>query len=225
VTSNATVSIKSLQVATGWTLVATGNTSTVMTIANASTMSGTLTLSAGTLNGAGPLTLNGLFTWNGGTLSIPTSANAGITISPAASGSVILGGALTHTSTTSPAVVTGGAMNFANGSVLTVASGATFEHRSDSSMARTATGTPAPSIVNNGTFRRSNGLLGVSVAIPFTNNGLVEATSTTLDLAAGGTSSGTLRSAGGSLGVGGTFTITGTVEGGTMLLGGTSAVV
>ncbi len=140
------------------------------------------TQSAGTLGGPGTLTVNGPYTWTGGTMGV--AASGGTTL---LNGGMTLAGTLTKQLTartltnTNNGVIrwTAGVLSFSQGSVLNNETGATFDIQTDAD----TIGSGAVSTFNNsGTLRKSAGSATTSLAgANFINSGVVEVMTGTLD--------------------------------------------
>lgn len=190
--------IKSLQSTEA--LVLSGGT---LTIGSAATDVGlidaALTISGGTLAGAGTVTVGGMLTWTGGGMSGTgsTAASGGIVISGSG------GKALTQRTLNSPGRTTwtGGDVAFNNGAVFNNQAGATFDAQTDRFLFWNL-GT-APAFNNAGSFVKSAGTGQTPVTVPFNNSGDLDLQTGTLQFSssftqtAGSTllNGGTLRSA------------------------------
>ncbi len=179
-------------------------------VASSSILNSSLTISGGSLGGTGNLAVGGQFTWLGGTLSGSAGsglvANGGLVFNPGGTHADILDGrSLTNNGA---AVVTG------NNSGIDLAHGAAFNNGSPTNPQATfsiqVTGGGAAiypddvdsgGVFNNyGTFLSST--LTLRMAVPFNNSGTVEVQSGSIDLGAGGQSSGSFT---GDLGTSLTF--------------------
>ncbi|HEX2517348.1 MAG TPA: hypothetical protein VH257_21780, partial [Chloroflexota bacterium] len=142
-----------------------------------------LELADGTLSGPGALTVNGLFAWNGGTLSGSglTQLNGGLFLGPQSGlgpGRGLDGRTLNNAGA---AVLAACCLNLSNGAVLNNLPGASFELRGDVGIGM-GPGGPAPAFRNGGAFRKSSGAGFAFIGVPFENSGTVEAQAGTLDI-------------------------------------------
>jgi hypothetical protein len=166
---------------------------------------GALALSTGTLAGPGDLTVTGLLTWTGGTMSGSgrTVANGGMAVSGPA-GKTLDGRALDNAGT---ATWTGGDIAMANGAVFNNLPGGTWDAQGDAGFVWNLVGV-TPALNNAGTFRKSAGTGTTTVAVTFSNTGTVDVQTGTINLAGSfanyNVTTGTLT--------GGTYRVTGTLQ-------------
>jgi hypothetical protein len=152
----------------------------------------TLTLSGGTLSGAGALSVTGLFTWTGGTIagSATVNANGGIAIS-GANGKSLDNATLNNAGM---AIWTGtGGVGFSNLAVWNNRAGSVLDIRND-----TVLGGGGATFNNAGTVRKSAGTGTSSLNAALNNTGTVDAASGTLSLNGGGLNTATLSAASGA---------------------------
>src|ERR1017187_6100384 len=233
VTLNVSASVATL------TLGGASGTQSFVLNANTLTLNGTSTvgtngsfnLGGGTLSGTGSFTVNGPFTWSGGvladtggvTLNGPSTLNGAGFASMQLAGLLINGGALTWGGS-------GANLYFANGTLTNLAAG-TITITADVS---TANGGGVNAFGNAGLLRKTGGTGATAMAsgVPFVNSGDVQVQSGTLNVAGGGSASGTFEvSANATLQFGGNYSlsaasgITGAgsanFSGGTITAGGT----
>jgi hypothetical protein len=167
----------------------------------------TLTLSGGTLTGAGNLSVSGLFTWTGGTLSGSgrLDANGGMVLDPSWNGVVldrVLNNAGTATWTDSHGGMGRYGVTLLTGGVVNNLAGATFtsDARGPSGSSFIFNGgSSVPAFNNYGTFKKSGGTYVTTMLLPFNNYGTVQLQSATLSLGwQGSTSSGSFEAVDGT---------------------------
>jgi autotransporter-associated beta strand protein len=226
--SGGGTSAGSFNVASGATLGFTGGTHYLggATFTNAGTINiavatatfnsfasipGTVNFSSGTLNGTATMSFTGPVTWTGGTMSGSgaTLTQGGITLS--GSGDTYLDGRTLQ-------IV--GTATFTGSNYLHGRNGGTF-YNSNPSWIVDLQGTnnfvndggATPVISNYGTFRKSTSASTINVGFAMNNYGSVQVQTGTLNLAGGGTGSGSFSvSAGATLGfTGGTFNLGGNI--------------
>ena len=114
-----------------------------------------LNFQSGTITGSNDLTMNGLMTWSGGTLSGTggTFANGGVAFNSA--GTMTLSGRALSISGSS--TWSNGTISVGNGGVLTNVVGSTFTATSNNALYN-STGSGSGLFVNNGTFVKSVGI-------------------------------------------------------------------
>jgi hypothetical protein len=168
--------------------------------ASSATM-GTLNLGAGTLFGAGDVTITGTFNWTGGTLSGTgnTFANGGITIS--GSNNRTLDGRTITNSGTATWTGTGG-ISGNNDAVFNNLNGSVFDAQSDSTLGSSI------SFLNAGTFKKSAGTGTTTVNALFSNTGTLDVETGTVKL--GGTFTNFDSTA--AVLAGGTYLVKGTLQ-------------
>ena len=183
-----------------------------MSLASASTVSGTLDLDGGTLEGAGSVTVSGTLNWYDGTIT----GTGNLTIASGGTLDVADG------SITSPvgrvldrALVNSGTVNWTAGRSTTATANGTINNQSGASFTLqnstgglAASGT-APTFTNAGTLTVSEGSDTFDFALPLTNSGTTNIQSGTLVTTAAITNSGTLTVSG-TLDASGAITNTGT---------------
>jgi hypothetical protein len=158
----------------GTTLSLTGGGSGVLF--NTPSAVGSLNLSAGTLGGTSPISVTGLLTLDGGTVTNALiTANGGLSIS----GNTTLSGS----KLVNPAIAlwTAGNLTGINGAVISNLLGATFINTFDDHAATGAGATPL--FVNAGSFQKTNGTAAfgtTSIDFQFMNTGTVEVQTNTL---------------------------------------------
>jgi len=164
-----------------------------------------LTLSAGTLDVAGEMTVSGLFAWTGGTLTGDgrTSAEGGLEIREASNKSLV-GHTLVNAATTT---WTEGPLYAHNGATFANQVGATFDIQSNDTFWDWSGA--ASTLENDGSIRRSGGNGTSTVDLALNNSGLIEVQSGTLNLSGRGASSGDFSVVGDAIlaFVGGTHTL------------------
>ena len=186
------------------TITSKGTTLTV-TLGNLNLASGeaialtTLTLTTGTLSGSDNVTVTGLMTWSGGTMSGSgvTTIAAGGTLDFLGAVKTLDGRTLNNagTATVSGPAVT---LTMANGAIFNNQASGSFEVQNDSTIASLGTG----SMFNNqGTFNRTLGSGTATVGVVFNNTGTVNITSGTLSFSGSGinTHAGPFNATGGTL--------------------------
>ena len=155
-----------------------------LTVAGASEISN-LTVTFGTLTGAGNITVSGGFSWTGGTLS-----GAGIlttTGTSSLSGTGAKGLLSRRWDANGPVTFTGtGNLNISSAAVINTSS--TWDCQSDAPIVW-AVGA-ATAVNNSGTFKKSAGAGTTTVQAPFNNTGSVVIQSGSMNLSNGGSSSG-----------------------------------
>lgn len=139
----------------------------------------TLSLAGGTLQGSVPVTVSGVFKWNGGTLGnegspLVVTANGGLTIS----GSAYKGLDCTLVNN-GPASWNGAEIDFTTTAVMSNAPAATFDLMDDGYFIFSGAG----AFINTGTIRKSAGGGTTTIFAPFRNAGSVQANSGTLRFA------------------------------------------
>ena len=167
-----------------------------------------LAMTGGTLNGTGSVSVSGTsMTWTGGIISgsgvltIASGTTVNITGYPQFDTRPITNNGTVNLTSTNYVYMLNNAVLTNNG---------TLDFQSDGNVyLNSALGTTA--IVNNGTFRKSGGINTSAIGIPFTNNaaGTLQASSGTIQLQAGLTSSGVLSFVVASATVFGKMTVTG----------------
>lgn len=178
------------------------------------------TLSSGTVTGANNLTINQLFTWSAGTMSVAgvTNANGGIVFgnSQVDFTQGTLNNAVGQTATLSGALAD---IAFQNGAVFN--NNGTFLAQNDRSLFNSNLG---GTFNNNGTFTRDTaaGTFLINTNVVFNNSGTLNVNSGTLELKTLVNSSGPINVNGATLNLTGTFMQTG---GAIALYSGTLAVV
>ena len=191
---NATVNSLTLGGASGTqTLTSSAHTLT-LNGASAINANGVMELSgSGQLAGSGDLTVNGVFNWNGGTISGSGAFTVNGTMSIGSGGYKYLDGrTITNQGTAS---VTGTeTVYFRNGAVFDNQAGATFDVQTDVTLSHQTGATT--SFDNAGTVRKSGGTGTATFALVFNNQG------GTIDV-----QSGTIRLHMGGTHTGGTFTV------------------
>ncbi|VTR92440.1 Probable aggregation factor core protein MAFp3, isoform C OS=Cyanothece sp. CCY0110 GN=CY0110_08276 PE=4 SV=1: PKD [Gemmata massiliana] len=140
---------------------------------------GNLTLASGTLTGAGHVTVGGLFTWTGGTMSGTGTTTLNGTSTIGGSFTLVLDGRTVDN--TGTLTWTGnGALQFTNGAVFNNLAGALFDITGDGSIAPSPFGGLVPAFNNAGTLRKSAGsgpvLFGprTTWSVPLTNSGAID---------------------------------------------------
>jgi hypothetical protein len=162
-----------------------------------------LTLSGGTLTGDGDVSVSGRLTWTGGTMTGAgqTDANGDVTISGTGTKALLNGRTLNTSGTTT---WTGGDINVLYDAVWNNQSGGVVDARGDNRFGTDSVFHAEGTFNNFGTFKKSAGTGTTYGDIAFNNSGTVEAASGTLDLAGGGISGGTfLADSGAALEFGG----------------------
>ncbi len=145
---------------------------------------------SGLLSGSGTLTVNGLYTWTGGSMEIgvggagTTVLNGGMTLSGTGSRQLV-GRTLTNANN-GTMVWTGGALSLSAGATINNPSGSTFDVQSDEDI---GDGFGFNVLNNAGMLRKSAGTGVTMIGGVFNNSGAVEVQTGTLQFAAG-TSSG-----------------------------------
>ena len=201
--SSGPPSIGSLFVESGASLSLT----VVLTIASASQVNGTLTVSAGGIAGNADLAVNGTFTWNGGALTGAGTIEA--------NNGMAIGGASVKDLTSSRVLNTHGTVTwtgtggFRLGSGGTIHNLGTWDSRNDGSLTNLA----GAALFDNpagSTFKKTLGSGTTAVGVPWSGDGAVSVESGTVSLNNGGSSDGsftglagtTLRFGGGSFTLG-----------------------
>jgi len=201
--SSGPPSIGSLFVESG----ASFSLSVALTIASASQVDGTLTVSAGGIAGNADLAVNGTFTWNGGALTGAgtTEVNNGMAI----------GGASIKDLTSSRVLNTHGTVTWTGTGAVRIGSGGTihnlgtWDSRSDAAFSNLA----GAALFDNpagSTFKKTLGSGTTAVGVPWSGDGAVSVESGTISFNGGGSSDGsfsglsgaTLRFGGGSFTLG-----------------------
>jgi hypothetical protein len=184
-----------------------------------SQVTGTTTLSSGTMGGSGTVTFTNSLTWTGGTMSGSgtTTASAGIIVN--GGGDPILDGRTLKNSGTAT-FSSNTYLHGQNGAVFNNLAGAMVDLQGSNNFENNNVGTP-PVVNNAGTFRKSVSTGIISIGFAMNNTGTVEVQTGTLNLSAGGTSTGafnvlfgaTLNFSGGTHDLGGaTFSNAGTIN-------------
>lgn len=193
------------------------HTSGALTLAQDSLFSSgsTYELAGGTLRGLGTLTIEGVFTWTGGTMRdagrTVIAAGATATISGAANKGLDAGRVLENAGSL---VVSGGTIffnlnGFGGGAVVNNLAGASMELRGAPNF-RQNTASPGSAVNNAGHFLKTGGGETIfSANVPFINTGTVELVSGSLRPEAGFTQAGVLT---GSGGITGSFTNSGIIR-------------
>jgi hypothetical protein len=177
------------------------------------------------LSGSGDVTVTGLFTWTGGTISgIRAFTTGGMSFPLGNNHRFLSGRTLTSLGTAAWSEPSGFVLQLSNGAVFNNPAGATFDSQTNLTIQNG--GGAAPSFTNAGTFTKSGGTGTTTINVPFTNtapaatcatpgNCLVSVTSGTLTLGAGSTSTGAYQAAvGTTLNLsGGNHTISGSISG------------
>jgi hypothetical protein len=148
-----------------------------------------LTLSGGALTGVGNVTIMGLFSWSGGTLSVTgqTFANGGINLASTIFSTPTLSGATLNNAGTATWSGTGG-LSAGNGAVWNNLPGSTFLITSDRNFTVSSF---APVQFNNaGVVRKMASSDTTEIDLIMNNTGLVDVQTGTLVFGGGGTSSG-----------------------------------
>ncbi|HKF42754.1 MAG TPA: hypothetical protein VKG01_06630, partial [Thermoanaerobaculia bacterium] len=175
VTIDAAASVNSLTLggSTGTQTLSLPNNSLTLAAASSIGTHGSVTMSAGTLQGDGTLTVNGLFAWSGGTMSGTgtTTIAAGATLT--ISGSVLLSRTIINNATTN---WTAGQFAFNNG---TFQNNASFNAPLSNNITNGG-GTNAFNNNASSTFTRDTATGILVVGIPFTNAGTVNVNTGTL---------------------------------------------
>ena len=189
-----------------------------------------MSMTGGTLAGPGTLTLASPLNWTGGTISGNVQCNGGSISGSYGNPMYLTGGTLINTGT----MTLGGGTYMYNGSGSVISNLGTFNVVVD--VGTVANGSGPRTIYNAGLFRKTAGSGVSGIAEVFNNTGTVEADSGTLSLQGGGSNSGTnaaigtgtLTFSGGThtLGASSWITGTGTVgcSGGTVNFSGTGAL-
>ena len=139
-----------------------------------------LYLSAGTLTGTGPLTVSGIFDWDGGNVDVQTTAG---TVNFLGGVSLMSLGANMSSGGNFTASVNG----FDIGATFTYANNGTFSYTGAASI------TGGGTFVNNGTLTKTTATSSM-IGVVFNNNGTVNANGGTLKIAGGGTDNGSYAS-------------------------------
>ncbi len=177
----------------------------------------TVTQSAGTFTGAGALTVTGTLTWTGGFMVGPgiTTIPVGATLTMSGTAEKDLGREIDNSGT---ATWTGtGPIGSGNGAIFNNLAGATFVVQNDASFFYNCGSLcgVAATFNNAGTFQKTAGTGTTTFTTTvFNNTGTVSVQSGTLNLAAGGTGSGSFTGAAGTTLIfgGGTHTLSGAVN-------------
>ena len=160
-----------------------------------------LTVTAGTLAGAGTLTVGGSGTWTGGIMKGSGTTRIAATGTLAMDGPLDVGLDTRTLDNFGSIVFSGAGWYFGNGAVLSNEAGAAFDIRSDVSirdLTREGGGGAASTIDNAGMLEKTAGA-GLTTVWPIVNNsGTVQAGSGTLSLNGGGTSSGSFSASDGA---------------------------
>jgi len=216
ITNNGTytVTLNASATVTNLTLGGTSGTQTFVQNANTLTLNGASTagsngifdLGGGTLSGTGTFTVNGPFSWSSGAINNTggVTLNGASSLSGVGTGAMTLGGPLINAG----ALTWGGSgqnLVVSSGTLTNLAAG-TITITTDISAGN---GGGLNSFGNAGLWRKTGGTGTTTLSVPFANNGDVQVQSGTLDLAAGGSASGTFEvSANAALQfVGGTYTL------------------
>jgi hypothetical protein len=186
------------------------NAGTVNFVSNATT--GTATISGGVLAGLGTVTVSGLLTWTGGTMSDAGHTVAGGDLAISGNNPKFLDGRILDN--TAAATWSGtGDIRSSHGAVLNNQDAADFQAQSDANFTSEAGSTAT--INNAGTFSKSAGSGITTLAPLFNNTGTVDIQMGTLVLAADYTQSAGILTGAGVLVVNGLLTWTGGVMTGT----------
>jgi hypothetical protein len=177
-----------------------------------------LKLEAGTLTGADALTVNGAFTWTGGTLSGSGSLTAGgLALNAPGNGLTLDGRGLVSTGTTTWA---GGTIHLANGATFT--NQGTFLDQTTGNGAYAnflGDGNPNEAFYNYGPYTKTGNNTGQGIGVPFYNTSTVVVQSGNISFG-GGTSSGSFTGDPGTTlvfaGAATTFTSTASISGDTV---------
>lgn len=159
-----------------------------------------LTQTTGTITGTNGLTLNGLFSWSGGTMSgaSTTDALGGMTLSGIGT-KTLSGRTLNHGDGVNAVTAnwTAGTFSIVNGATFTNKAAALFDTNFDGSM---SSGSGTNAFNNEGTFTKSGGTGATTVSqfMSFNNSGTVNVNSGLLNLNSGGTHSGAFNVVSGS---------------------------
>ncbi|HUK54940.1 MAG TPA: choice-of-anchor D domain-containing protein, partial [Candidatus Binatia bacterium] len=204
-TSTLTVSSGPLTVSTTATLTSLTVNGGSLTVTGAATVSTSATVSAGTVNfngattiaalnlsggalmGSGTVTVSGPVVWSGGTIggAENVTANGTITVS---------GGATLDTATLNAAstmTISTGCLAMANGAMLKIGATGLLDIRNGCNIA--STGGAAPAITNSGTVQQSTSAGPAFINVTLVNSGTVQATTGTLVLNGGSTSTGNYK--------------------------------
>ncbi len=133
-------------------------------------VTGTYQQTTGILNGLGPLTVNGLLTWQGGTMTDPgqTTAAGGLALSGSAV-KILDGRSLNDAGA---GAWTGGDLDIGDGAVFTILAPGSLDAQSNQVVLNTLGGDAL--FVNAGLFRRSAGVGTTTIAVPFANPGTLQ---------------------------------------------------
>lgn len=222
---DATVADLRIGASTGiQTLITTSRTLTITGTSMHVDLNGVFEVAGGTLTGAGFVGVTGTLKWIAGTMS-----GSGITrIEPG--GSLVLGvpASLTVTLTQRTLEVAGtltwsgtGNLTLSSGAALTVLGTGVVDMQSDAALVNGG-GTPAPTVSNAGTWRKSGGAGSAVIGLPFSNTGTVDVASGTLDVSQGYTHGpAAIAQGAGTLNIGAnSLSVTGTVSVGNLMIGG-----
>jgi RHS repeat-associated protein len=166
---------------------------------------GAVNLSSGTLRGSADLSVTGIMTWSGGSMS-----GTGLTV--IAPGATL--NAITNGVTLARPLRNDGTINWSSSALtingVTLTNNGTFTANSNSSQSVFNTITTAASFLNQGTFvRQGTGALSFNAAnggVRFDSTGSVIVQAGTLTVSGGGSSTGVIHVNGGSLQLNSTFT-------------------
>ncbi len=159
-----------------------------ITIGNASTFDGPLTISGGSFNGAGDLTINETFTWTNGNLfgSGRVTANGGMLIQ--AGHSIDLGGrVLENAGNATWGYSEDGILTMSDGAVIRNLPGATFDLQADVRLVGTG------AFENEGIMTKTAGTGETEFNVPFHNEGSVEIDFGSFSARVGGNSTGSFQ--------------------------------
>jgi hypothetical protein len=179
---SGTQNVQSLMVAAGSTLTIAGGALKLEALSRAD---GNVTLSAGTLTGAGDLDVYGLLTWNGGTMSGTSTTRAHGNLSIGGSAAKVLHQRFLVSNATA---TWSGSGNITISEFSSITNNGTWNATSDAQITRLLPGGP---FHNAGTFRKSGGTGTTTVLVEFNSSGTVDAQAGTLSLEHEGFSTGT----------------------------------
>jgi RHS repeat-associated protein len=173
-----------------------------------------VSMTGGTLAGAGTLNVTSSFAWTGEShMSGPGST----VVKPGAAASIAISGGNGWTFLAGRSLVNEGTMTFSQGRMFLsegaeIENAATFYDNTGGEILFEPKTGLQPSILNTGTFKRTAGTSTMGVNVPFTNTGNVEVQTGTIQLSAGGSGTGGSWSASAGAQVafgGGTFSLSG----------------
>jgi hypothetical protein len=159
-----------------------------LSIATTAVINNSFTLNFGTLTGAGDVTVNGLLSWNGGTVGVMSGSGRTIAAGGLEISSGALDGRRLENAQTATWLTSGGDIFIQGGAVITNLAGATFDVQSDRELRVTPQSTGQEAFINAGTVRKSAGApLGrTRISVPLTNNGTFEVQAGLVQLTGGG---------------------------------------